>query len=542
MKKKVLIIGGVVLGVLVLIGGVWFGVSMYQRKLNNDLVTKRAAAAFIDKVTIGYAGAITGYYPNMESELTSYNFHDHVYDGLVQFDEELRIVPAIAESWENPSEKTWRFRIRKDVTFHNNAKLTADDVEASVNLVLQNESLASLISTVESVTKVDAYTVDIKTKTPTPALANSFPYVFILPKDFIAAGDFTHPIGAGEYKFVSGDETSWTLERFDNYYGEKPKVKNVVLKSGITEENDRFTAVKNGDLDAIEIIEKHEGELKTNGGKSIKIGNMEPLDASFITFDMNRDQNPLIKGVTTNPLKDIKVRTAIQLALDVPKIIKDVDAIYTEPASQLVPSSVFGYNPDIKPSKQDLVEAKRLMKEAGYEKGFTITLDIMTVREKLANAVKTQLAEIGVVVELNLLEPNSENIGLLMGGERAMTYLSWVSNTGDGLEGYSAVFDKEGLLGYQNQAFQDLLDKAMNTFDQTKRKEYMKQMAEIVDTEKPLLYIYSTKTAYAYQDGIVVVPRADQMLIAREMSGAVGEDIKNNYTFFGALKKLIGLK
>lgn len=541
MKKKV-IITSIVLGVLILLGGAGFGIASYQKKLNKDLVNKRADAENLDELKIGFNGMNAAYYPESAIEINTYAFNDHVYDGLVTFDNELRVVPMIAQSWENPDINTWRFRLRKDVTFHNGAKLTADDVVASLELAVANEEASQMIPTVESIKKVDDYTVDIITNVPTPILANSLTYIFILPKTLIDAKDFKNPIGSGEYKYISGTETEWTLERFDGYYGKKPKPKKVTLKIFENEE-DRFEALKKGEIDIMEKTEPHTGDMTTNAGKQIITVNAGSLEVSFIAIDYINDQNPNIKGVTSNPLKDARVRRAMRLSLDVPKLITNADVLYAEPASQMVTSSVFGYNPNIKPTEYNLVEAKKLMKEAGYENGFTLVYDALVTREKIATEIKNQFLAIGINAELNLLEPAVESFRYLTSGKSAMSSLSWVSQTGDALDGYNTIFGKEhGLFAYDNAEFSDLLDKTINTFDQNKRKEYMQKMAAIIDAENPVIVTYSLTTAQAYQEDINYISKADGTIQAKNASGAIPDNLIKDYSFWDALKNIFGFE
>lgn len=550
MKSKKTLIVLISIGILtVIIGSSLLGIFLYKNKLNKDLEQKRVAAKNVDKVTASYLTEVQGIYPDIDLEVTVITFNMHFYEGLTQFDKDLRIKPLLAESWENPNETTWRFRLKKGVKFHNGQELTSEDVKASYDLAIADENLNQFSPGLDSVKIIDKYTVDIITKSPDPILVNTIPPIFILPKSLIESKNYENPIGTGPYKLIKKDKTVYTLERFENYYGEKPKVKNVVLNP-IADKDQRFNAVVNGEIDISEVSGSEEREeyqkiAKTKTGQDIKIDTIESTDVSYIGIDLVRDKSPYISGVEGNPFKNIKVREAMLLALNVDKLLSDSNMKDQYPISQLVTENVFGYNPKIQTPKQNVEKAKLLMKEAGYENGFNVMLDISTVKEKLAENIKKQLEPIKINIIINALEPSDEFFQKLLSGDTSMHQLGWGITSGDALEVYEALYGDNSILNkfqYNNPKISDLISKTRSTFDQRKRRDYMQQMAEVIAEDKSMFPLYSNRNNFVYRSGLEFTPRADSLLLIYEVSGAVPDDIKNNYTLVDTIRKIIGIK
>ena len=540
-SKKLLIIISAIVLVLASFG---LGTYLYQKKLNKDVAAQRQAAQYINHITVAYGSDSAGSYPDVPYEFVAMNYASHYYEGLTSFNSDMELRPQLAQSWENPNANTWRFRLRQDVIFHNGQKMTADDVVASFQLAMSNEDYKTLSPTVDSVKKVDDYTVDITTNTPTTILVNTITQTFILPKSLIASKNWSHPIGTGSYKFVSTDGSNVNLTRFDNYYGQKAKVKNVTIK-GITEESDRLTALKNGDIDVMAVFVPIADGSTTKDGKLIKFATSDPVDANFLYLDIVRDKSPYITGVKTNPLKDLRVRQAMSYALDVPALINSGDYNKNDKqATQLVPPTIFGYNSDIKAVKQDVVKARALMKEAGYQNGFTITLDTLNDKTSFQRILVEQFATIGITLKVNKVVADEAGINKLMNGDWSMAIFSWPSTSGDALEAYEGILGTGGsgnIIKLSDPEIDSLIAKTKATADLSKRKEYLKQLAVMEDNKKYVIPLLSEKVVFAYRDGLVLTPRADGQNFAFETSGTIPSNLKN-YTYLDTISKILHIK
>lgn len=533
---KGLIIAG---AILILLVGFGLGSLIYKNQLNKDVAAQRLAASFIDNLTIAYDSDPDGLYPDAENSSTSGNFWSYYYEGLTSFNKDMEIQPQLAVSWESPDANTWRFHLRDDVKFHNGQAMTADDVVASINTAITNDQVNIFIPTVKSVKKIDNYTVDIITSSPTPILANLIPQIYILPKSVIETRDWTSLIGTGPYKIVSYEGSVFNLTRFNDYYGPEVKVKNVTIK-GIADDEERLEALKKGEVDvATEITPIKEGE-KTNDGKSIKFAVSKPIFVIYLGIDSVRDKSPYINNGGINPVKNLKVRQAISLAIDVPELIAGGDFNrYAEQATQLAPPTIFGYNPDIKPVEQNVEQAKALMKEAGFANGFNITMD--TARPlNYQKILKEQLAEININLTIRVNNPSEvDYFGKLSKGDFSMVAMSWTIPSGDALEAYeNVVGGGTNYLQINDSEINDLIEQARNSSDLSKRKELLKELALIVDEKKLVIPLLSQGAIFDYREGLIVTARADGMHFAFETSGEVPDSLKD-YSFMDTVKKIL---
>jgi peptide/nickel transport system substrate-binding protein len=518
----------------------FFTVKYFQKKYNDDLASKRIQAEYIDTINIRFYSESQGFYPMVPEEGTTYNFAHHYYEGLTGFDKDLRVSPLLARSWENPNDFTWRFRLKDSVLFHNEKPVTADDVEASLNMALENENTQGLISMIEKVQKVDNETIDIITTGTYPILPNILTKIFILPKELIENETFDSPIGTGPYRFSKQIEKDVYLERFEKYHLEKPKAKNAVLRV-VESDDDTASLLAEGSIDIAETTNEIFLD-KLSAVNNIKISSFPGIHVGLLYLDSERDKSPYIEGPTTNPLSDIKVRTAIELALEKDNIAKATSKVSSRAASQLNPPAIFGHNFEIITPKQDIEKAKSLMKEAGYEEGFTLTIDAGAIAQPIIEEIKKQLKEINIEVKPNLMQPTRENFMKLITGDTSAFYLAWGSVSGDGLESFESIFSSSSamnMMGYKIDGIDDLIEKAKNTFNQSERKKILEQIALKVDEQKKVIALTERYNVYAHSKNIEFSGRIDGHLMATDAKGVVPEELKKDYGFLDTIKRML---
>ena len=185
-------------------------------------------------------------------------------------------------------------------------------------------------------------------------------------------------MGTGPYKFVEWRPAQHLkLVRNAAYWGAKPDFENVTLKY-IAKDVARIAALLAGDVDLIdEVSPDGAKQLKSNGkARVFSIGSTRLI---YLSLDSNRDQSPFItdaagKPLDRNPLKDLRVRRAVSLMIDRKLFIDRLLDGSGEPAGQMVPQGIGGFDPSLAPPKQDMALAKKLLTEAGYPNGFGVTL------------------------------------------------------------------------------------------------------------------------------------------------------------------------
>jgi peptide/nickel transport system substrate-binding protein len=530
--------------VLILIGlGIWIG--FYQKDLNAQRAKDRVAATQLQNLAIGYDSLSTGFYPNIPFELVTYEYNSHFYEALTRFDSDYHLEPQLATGWENPSDNVWRFRLKENVKFHDGSLMTSKDVKASLDMAMANENTSVMLPGLASVSIVDENTVDLVTSSPSPLLANALTTVFILPEKLIASADYANPIGTGPFEYVSSDSSSVTLKRFDDYHGTQAKAASVILRS-YEDATAQLEALRNKEVDIIQNIDNPDGIGKDKDGQSLLTASSSGIGVNFLSLDTISDSSPNISGVTTNPFKDIRVREALQYALDIDQLIEDANIKNAAVGTQTVAPTIFGFDPTIKGTVQDIDKAKELMTAAGYQNGFTITLDISReVFQPLANALKAQLSVIGINLNISLNPPGTSTfVERIASGDSSMFFLEYDCGTGDALEAYQMLFGEQAFYGkaYKDAAMTDLMTKAEGTFDLEKRKVTLQELAQLADKAKAMIPLYVVKQIFAYREGVNPSIRFDGYLTANSISGAVPASLQADYTYLDTLKKILGFK
>ena len=404
-------------------------------------------------------------------------------------DENLKIVPALAESWEQVDPVTTVFHLRKGVKFHNGETLKASDVKFTLDRMIASPKVNHIINVVDKVEVVDDNTVKIITKKPYGPLLNNLAHTassILSEKAVTEAGKSygQHPIGTGPYEFVSwqsGDRI--TLVAFPEYYKGEAPIKNLIFR-GITENSNRTIALETGEIDvAYDIDGLDKDRMREN--KEINFVEEPSLGIAYVGFNLRKQ-----------PFDNVKVRKAISYAINADDIISAVFRNSVTKANSLIGPKVFGYSDKPAFNTFDIAKAKELLKEAGYPNGFKtkIWINDNPTRRDIAVILQDQLKQIGIDAEIETLEWGAYLEGTAR-GEHEMFILGWVTVPGDPDYGLFPLLHPSSFGGAGNRAFYDnpqvskLLEEARNTIDPDKRKELYEQVQLIVQEELPYYVI-----------------------------------------------------
>jgi len=477
-----------------------------------------------DILLVGVKSDTLGFHPFMENyEIITLCINSNIFNSLVEFDENFKITPALAESWENPDQLTWRFHLRKGVKFHSGEEMTAEDVKYTVDFIKNDTKsvLRDLLTSVKEVSVVDKYTVDIKTFEPLPILLNKLTDIYIVSKkqlESAGVGEKYIPVGTGPYQFVEHvNDDHVTLKSFDDYWEKKPLIKNVIFKV-IKDDLERGNALLAGQIDfatdvPISIISD---DILNN--KEVKLVTFSVPSITYLSFDF-RANNTFDPSFGKNPFSDVRVRKAVYQAIDSDSLINDIVHGYAEQATQFLVPYIFGYDPSIKRFPYDLSAAKELMREAGYEKGFKTVLDCprYTNNEQACNEVARMLAGINIDVKVNLL-PWDEGVMKIAGRNTSFFILSWITVSGDGGEIFDYIIrsvDESKSVGsynpgyYSNPSVDSLAKESIYTMDFNKRLKLMQEAFRIANDDVAWVPLYSEKSVYLLKSDIEWTPRSD---------------------------------
>ena len=386
--------------------------------------TTGAKAATKDTLVVANGADAKSLDPHATNDAPSSKVTVQIYDRLVEQDENMNIIPSLAESWEQPDDVTTVFHLRKGVKFHNGYDFTAEDVKFSFERMANSPRIAFVLPPIEKVEVVDDYTVNIVTKTPFgPLLAHlSHPALGIVSKKLLTEDEQSfkdHPIGTGSYKFkewVPGD--SLTLEKNEDYFDKKNGLKYIVFKN-IVEASNRTIGLETGEIDiSISVSSVDENTIKNNP----KLQLITKPSISYSYVGMNTQKTPL---------NDVRVRKAIAMGVNRDIIIDSVLMGAVEKANSLLGPGVVGYSKDTKPFEYNPEEAKRLLNEAGYE-----TLDLVMVtsnndlRKQMAEIMQAQLKEIGINIKIEILEW-ATFLNTTGSGKSDLFMIGWSNSSGD---------------------------------------------------------------------------------------------------------------
>ncbi len=405
----------------------------------------RQAAGPSLSISVGIRADITGVYPNppILNEGFTIGINMQIFDGLTGLDGSLRLVPALADGWETPSDTSYVFQLRRGLRFSDGRVLTAHDVAASLNAALMNGwANRDSLQAIRSARALDERRVAIETRLPHLVLPYELPRGFVLPADALEQVPVP-PIGAGPFRLEGWQPgRELVLVRNPHYRGPPPAVERgrfVVVPDG----EERVARLLRGDLDVVEQVPLERlGELERDPRVRVYRGS-----GNRLLF--------LCMRVAGGPLQDPRVREAVDLAIDRDELVSRVYSGRAEVARQMIHPRVVGFDPDLPASAPDRVRARRLLAEAGFENGLALRLDGPTnryVRDvELLGEVRRQLGLVGVRVTVAAVD-KVDFFRLVDSGGSDFHLLGWSFETGEAGDALGQLFHtpQAGLLGTAN--------------------------------------------------------------------------------------------
>ncbi len=359
--------------------------------------------------------------PHAQNEGPTTQVSRQIYEALVTRGLDMSIEPQLATDWKTTDPNTWVFNLRKDVKFSDGTDMTAKDVVFSILRAKQPTSdFKEYISTISDVKEIDNYTVQVSTSKPNPILLNQLSNIFIMSKkwsiDFGATvsqnwdgGEetfsATNAMGTGPFKITLREPNTKTVfERNSNWWGSMKdnsvsEIHLLPIKNSAT----RVAALLSGEVDLV--TDAPVQDLARIGNSADhEVVSTAQMRTIFLGMDQAADK--LRSGNTgDNPFKKKEVRQALYQAIDIEAIKKKVMRGLSEPAGIITFPGVNGYTEELdKRLPYDVDAAKKLLADAGYQKGFDVELRCPNDRyvndEAICTAVVGMLGKIGVNVNL----------------------------------------------------------------------------------------------------------------------------------------------
>ena len=465
----------------------------------------------------------------------------HIFESLVESDENQRLGPGLAVSWRALNDTTWEFKLRQGVKFHDGMPFTADDVlftfERAPDVEASPSSFA-LYTKGKTLKKIDDYTIHIITEKPYPLMPNDVSTIYIISKkhgEGAKTGDYNSgkaAIGTGPYRlseWVPGDRL--VLEKNPGYWGDKAQFDRVVFKP-IRSDPARVAALLAGDVEMIDVVPTPDiPRLKKSPNVVLSQGVSNRV--IYLHLDQFRDDSPFITGTSgKNPLKDQRVRKAISKAINRPAIVEKVMEGVAIPAGQLLPEGFFGVSVKLEPEKYDPEGAKKLLADAGYPNGFGLTLhgpnDRYINDAKICQAIGQMLTRVGIDTKVETMPRSVFFSKASRGGpgkSPAFSFIlvGWGAGTGEAsspLKSLLHTYDKARGLGasnrgrYSNPEVDKLVEQALATVDDAKREKLLQQATEVAIEDLGIIPLHYQVNTWATRKGLAYTPRTDEYTLA----------------------------
>ena len=468
--------------------------------------------------------------PQLASDGTSFDAINDVYSGLLDFKRGTSdIIPDLAESWKISKDGlSYTFYLRKNVSFHENygfkptRPFNAEDVLFSFKRALDKKhpyhkinggnymyfSAMGLDSLVENILRVDDHTVvfKLKKKSATFLISLAMQFSAILSKEYAdhlmknkTPEDLDQkPIGTGPFILTEYKKGSFIRYKTNKKYFKKPSSLEGMVFSITPDPSVRFQKLKRGECHLISPPSPSDYKAISEH-KKLKLINANTLNVAYLAMNVKKP-----------PLDNMKVREAIRHALNRSLYIKAIYLGHAKEAKGPLPPLMWSYYRGIKDYEYSIQKAKKLLKEAGYEKGFDIELWTLPVSrpynpngKKMGELMKEDLSKVGVRVRLisydwpTYLKKTEK-------GEHQLVQMGWTSDNGDPdnflgtLLACSAISSGTNLARWCNPAYDRLIHQAAQTLDKKKRTQLYRKAQIIFSKQNPWVPLAN---AYGFRGG-----------------------------------------
>ncbi len=471
---------------------------------------------------------------------------DMIFDRLINTDAKAGMVPGLAESWSTVEPDLWEFRLRRGVTFHNGNPFTAEDVAFTIrrvpNVPNSPSSFAAMVRPIREVIVVDPHTIRFRTNGPYPLLPMDLSNVRILDREThenATTEDFNAgraAVGTGPFRVAAhrlGDRIEF--ERNESYWGEKPHWQRVTYRM-IVNDSARTAALLAGDVEFIDQVPTAD-LARLRQDQRVQMSEVTGLRVIYLSLDHPREgASPFVtdnegRPIERNPLRDVRVRRALSMAIDRPAITERVMEGAATPTAQFFPPGIFSYVPDLPAQRPDPEGARRLLAEAGFPQGFRITLhgpnDRYPNDGRIIQAIGQMWTRIGVRTAVEA-QPWTTFVARAGRQEFSAFLIGWGSNPEGShpLRNLIATFDASRGWGasnrgrYSNPEVDALLSEALRTIDDAQREQILIRAQRMALQDVAIIPLHIQTNIWAMRRHLRHESRADELTRAQDVKPA----------------------
>jgi peptide/nickel transport system substrate-binding protein len=481
--------------------------------------------------------------PHSQNHATTNAIMMHSYEGLTRYDKDYKIEPALATSWQQVSPTQWRFNLRRDVVFHDGSPFTADDVVFSFTRIRQPQGTMQIYVTgIKEIKKVDDHTVDFILDAPVPILLRNIVDFRIMSQRWSTANksENVQDYKAKEETFASRNVNGtgpyqikeWAPDQrvtmVDNpkWWGKKDGNVTSVTYNPIRADATRVAALLSGNVDMLTDLPTQDvARLKQNA--NLKVVEGPEVRTIFIAMDQHSDELKYSNVKGKNPFKDLRVRQALNLAVDRAALQRTIMRGLSIPTSIMVAPGVNGHMPEYdKPTPADVEGAKKLLAEAGYPNGFEFQLNCPSGRyvndEQICQALVGMWARAGVTVRM-AAEPMASFIQKVQNFDTSAYMLGW------GVATYDALYSLQSLVRTRTTGadgnfnfgrvsdpkIDAMIDAAKTETDVAKRDQLLRDALKMTAENHYYVPLHHQMRPWAMKQNVTTVHRSDDRPEAR---------------------------
>lgn len=501
-----------------------------------------SAALAAEDLVVGTVGLAPSMDPLFAIDTGSQDYSHNVYESLIAYDADLNIRPLLAVSWTLVGDRTWEFKLREGVRFHDGTELRALDAVASLKRASKevpgsSSPLTHYFAGVADIVATADHTFQVIGKEPIPLFPFSMSWVAITPAHVAEKAnndDFNNgklAIGTGPYKlsrFLPNNAIE--LLRNDDYWAGALPWEKVTFKL-IQNPGARVAALLAGDVDLINSVPPQDVPRLTADAK-VSVHEKVTDRLIYVLMDQHRKTTPHVKAVDgsdiENPFLKEKVRRALALAIDEGVIVDKVMRGVARETNQPMVEGMPGYAKDIPANANDIDKARALLAEAGYPEGFGVTLHGPDGRylndAQVSQAIAQMLSRLGLKVSVeslprqifasrgNKLEYSLALYGFgLASGAEMLQYMLHSRNKAEGWGG-----SNRGR--YSNPKVDSLTEELFRTPDAERRDEIVAEASRIVIGEQGVIPLYHQVAVWATRADLAYEGRIDEKTLIGSLS------------------------
>ena len=495
-------------------------------------------------LTLAMPADVVSLDPHGTNDTPSEQVRHLIYEGLVKQDENLDLQPSLATEWEQVDDLTWNFKLKEGVTFHDGSDMTAEDVKASFDRIL-DPAVASprayLLEMIDEIKIVSDYEVEITTRYPFSPFANNLTHGAgriiskdLIDKDYQNAIDKTgtdvtledyykereaggkkfeelaskiggevgtlletEPSGTNYYQFDSRKPGEMTkLVRNESYHGDKVSIDSVTFKV-VSETGARIAELESGQSQFAGSLQSSDRD-RINGNEELVMSETTSASLAYLGFNTE-----------VEPLNDKRVRQALAYAFDKEKIFNDVLNGSGTITNNYIKEGMIGETDDLKKYDYNLDKARELLAEAGYEDGFTIEFlsdDDSEVKD-VGLYYQETLKELNIDLTIKQVEWGTF-LEMASNGEQDMYYLGWSNATADPDNTFTPLFhtDSQGAGGnrmfYSDEKVDALILEGRQEKDPEKRQQIYEDIQDIIIEDMPMIPVRFSDKLNAYTNNL----------------------------------------